>query len=300
MDERTEVDARRGPAGISPQPTLGLLERLGAIRNALPSASQQVADYILSRPDLVVRQSITEVAEVAGVSDGTVVRLCKLLGVKGFQDLKVSLAHAVIEPVKFIHEDVRPGDDIAMVIQKVIRSDIQALEATLKVVDPAAMARAVEIILNAERVEFYGIGSAAPVAVDAYYRLLRIGIPCAVTTDSHMQAVNAAFAHANIAVITISHSGSTRETVDATRLAKEAGAKTVCITGYGKSPLQAYADVVLHTVATETMFRTDAMTSRIAQLSLVDALYVCVAMANMERALDNLTRTADVLALKRF
>jgi DNA-binding MurR/RpiR family transcriptional regulator len=273
---------------------------LGAIRNALPTASQQVADYLLSRPDLVVRQSITEVAEVAGVSEGTVVRLCKQLGVKGFQDLKVSLAHEVVEPVKFIHEEVHSGDDLATVMRKVIHSDIRALESTLKVVDPALMARAVEIILNADRVEFYGVGSAAPVAVDAYYRLLRIGIPCAVTTDSHMQTVNAAFAHPNVAVVTISHSGSTRETVDATRLAKEAGAKTICITNFGKSPLQAYADVVLYTVATETMFRTDAMTSRIAQLSLVDALYVCVAMADMERALSALARTTDALSLKRF
>ncbi len=300
MDERTGADVRRGPAGVSAEPTLGLLARLAAIRNMLPSASQQVADYILNQPELIVRQSITEVAEIAGVSEGTVVRLCKQLGVKGFQDLKVSLAHEVIEPVKFIHEDVQSDDTIATVIQKVVRSDIRALEATLNAVDPAAMSRAVEIILQAERVEFYGVGSAAPVAVDAYYRMLRIGIPCAVTTDSHMQAVNAAFTHSGVAVVTISHSGSTRETVDATRLAKEAGAKTICITSFGKSPLHAYADVVLYTVATETMFRTDAMTSRIAQLSIVDALYVCVAMANMERALENLGRTTDVLSLKRF
>ncbi len=299
-ESQRSSDGRRGPAGISAEPTLGLLARLTSIRNSLPAAAQQVADYLLSRPELVIRQSITEVAENTGVSEGTVVRLCKQLGVKGFQDLKVSLAHEVLEPVKFIHEDVQPADDIATVIQKVIRSDIQALEATLNVIDAQAMARAVEIILNAARVEFYGVGSAGPVAVDAYYRMLRVGIPCAVTTDSHMQAVNAAFTGPDVAVVTISHSGSTRETVESTRIAKEAGAKTICITSYGRSPLQAYADVVLSTVATETMFRTDAMTSRIAQLSIVDALYVCVAMANMERALGNLTRTVDVLSLKRF
>jgi DNA-binding MurR/RpiR family transcriptional regulator len=115
-----------------------------------------------------------------------------------------------------------------------------------------------------------------------------------------MQAINATMTNQKTAVVTISHSGSTIETVDATRLAKEAGAKTICITSYGKSPIQAYADVVLYTLATETMFRTDAMTSRIAELTIVDALYVCVALANVERSLENISRSSETLALKRF
>lgn len=293
-------EGRRGPAGVSDVPTLGLLARLSVIRPSLPTAAQLVADYILSRPEEVVRRSVTEVAEGAGVSEGTVVRLCKQLGVKGFQDLKLSLAHDMLEPVKFIHEEVQPSDPVDAVVQKVFRSNMQALEATLNAFDADAMSQAVEIILNAERVEFYGVGSAGPIAVDAYYRLLRIGIPVAVTTDSHMQVVNATLTGPTVAVVTISHSGSTRETVDATRLAKEAGAKTICITGYGRSPILAYADVVLHTVATETMFRTDAMASRIAQLSLVDALYVCLALAQVERSLASLARTDEALSLKRF
>jgi DNA-binding MurR/RpiR family transcriptional regulator len=271
-----------------------------AIRDSLPAAAQQAADHILRNPEEIVRQSVTEAAEAAHVSEGTVVRLCKQLGVKGFQDLKVSLAQELIEPVKFIHEDVQSGDGILTVVQKVFRSDIQALEDTLKAIDPIAMQQAVDIILQAARVEFYGIGSSGPIAIDAYYRLLRIGLNCAVTTDSHMQAINATMTNQKTAVVTISHSGSTIETVDATRLAKEAGAKTICITSYGKSPIQAYADVVLYTLATETMFRTDAMTSRIAELTIVDALYVCVALANVERSLENISRSTETLALKRF
>lgn len=300
MGETAESDVRRGPAGLSPEPARGVLMRLNALRNILPTAAQQVADYILRNPAEVARQSVTEVAEAAGVSEGTVVRLCQQLGVKGFQDLKLSLAYELIEPVKFIHEEVRLDDEISAVIQKVFRSDMRALEETLRVLDPAAMEQAVSIILDAERVEFYGIGSSGPVAVDAYYRMMRIGLNCVVTIDSHMQAVSATQANERTAVVTISHSGSTKETVEATRLAKEAGAKTIVITSYGKSPIQAYADVVLATIATETMFRTEAMASRIAELTIVDALYVCVALANVERSLANLSRTAEALSLKRF
>jgi RpiR family transcriptional regulator, carbohydrate utilization regulator len=297
---RLENDGRRGPAGISKQPTLGLLVRLGAIRDKLPTAAQAVADYILGKPEEIVRQSVTEVAEAVNVSEGTVVRLCKRLGVKGFQDLKTSLVHEMVEPVRLIHEDVQAEDDALTVANKVFRSDIQALEATMRILEPKTMQRAIDIILNAQRVEFYGIGSSGPIAVDAYYRLMRVGIRCAVTTDSHMQAVNAALTDESVAVVTISHSGSTIETVEATRLAKAAGAKTICITNYGKSPIQAYADVVLFTVATETMLRTEAMASRIVQLSLIDTLCVNVALANLERALTGIARSSEALSSKRF
>jgi RpiR family transcriptional regulator, carbohydrate utilization regulator len=291
---------RRGPAGVSGEPTFGLLARLKALRDSLPSASRQVADYILDHPDETIHMSVTEVADAAGVSEGTVVRLCQHLGAKGFQDLKVSLTYDRVEPVKLIHEDVQPEDNVSTVIEKVFRSDIKALEDTYRVLAPESIQQAVDIILKADRVEFYGIGSSAPVAVDAYYRMRRIGINCVVTVDSHMQAVSAALTDEKVAVVTISHSGSTRETVDATRLAKEAGAKTICITSYGKSPIQAYADVVLFTLASETMFRTDAMASRIAELTIVDALYVCVALANVERSLSSLSYTTEALSLKRF
>jgi len=281
-------------------PRQGILARLRATRDTLPPTAKRIADFILAQPDEVVHMSVTEVAEGAGASDGSVVGFCQQLGTKGFQDLKIALARDLVEPVQFIHEDLNPVDDAATVIQKIFHSDIQALQDTLKVLDPAAMAQAVTLILAAKRVEFYGIGSATPVAVDAHYRMLRIGIPCSVYTDSHVQAVSASLTDSDVVTVTISHSGSTVETLAATRLAKEAGAKTIVITNFGKSPIQQYADVVLHTAARETAFRTEAMTSRIAELSIVDALNACVALASYEKSLQTIGTTFDVLSTKRF
>lgn len=284
----------------APAPRQGILARLRATRDTLPPTAKKIADFILAQPDEVVHMSVTEVAEGAGASDGSVVGFCQQLGTKGFQDLKIALARDLVEPVQFIHEDLNPVDDEATVIQKIFHSDIQALQDTLKVLDPAAMAQAVSLILAAKRVEFYGIGSATPVAVDAHYRMLRIGIPCSVHTDSHVQAVSASLTGPDVVVVTISHSGSTVETLAATRLAKEAGAQTIVITNFGKSPIQQYADVVLYTAARETAFRTEAMTSRIAELSIVDALNACVALASYEKSLETIGTTFDVLSTKRF
>lgn len=290
----------RGPAGSSGDAPEGILVRLAATREGLSPVSQRVIGYILDNREQVVHMSVSEVAGAVGVSIGSVVRVCQQIGMKGFQDLKIALARELVEPMKFIHEDVARTDDTATIVEKVLKSDIKALIDTLKVLDHQAMQQAVEYILAADRVEFYGIGSAAPIAVDIYYRMLRIGINCVVSIDSHMQAVSASLTNENVTVLTISHSGSTRETVDAMRLAKRAGARTICITNYGQSPIQEYADVVLYTAASETLFRTEAMTSRIAQLSVADALYVCVALASFEQSLENINRTADVLSIKRY
>ena len=162
------------------------------------------------------------------------------------------------------------------------------------------MAKAAKLIRGAERVEVYGIGSAAPIAEDIQYRMLRIGINCKVVVDSHVQAISASLTSRKVATITVSHSGSTQETIAATKLAKEAGARTICITNYGKSPIQAYADVVLYTMAKETQFRTEAMTSRIAQLSIVDALIACLALSDYDKAVKTIKHTFDVLSIKRY
>ena len=98
----------------------------------------------------------------------------------------------------------------------------------------------------------------------------------------------------------ISHSGATHETVAATRLAKEAGARTIVITNFARSPIQAYADVVLFTMARETRFRTEAMTSRIAQLCVADALIAALALDDYDRSTETLRQTFEVLSIKRF
>jgi RpiR family transcriptional regulator, carbohydrate utilization regulator len=299
--QRTDRAEREDPAASSrPPPLDGILDRVRVVRASLSPAARRIAEFIAANAAEVVHMSVTEVAERSGASEGSVVSLCRQLGAKGFHHLKLALARDLVRPVQFIHEDLDRSDDVATIVEKVFLSDVQALQDTLKVLDRAAVARAVALILAAERVELYGIGSAAPIAEDAHYRMLRIGINCKVVIDSHIQAISASLTTPKVAVITVSHSGSTHETVTATRLAKQAGARTICITNFGKSPIQSYADVVLHTMARETEFRTEAMASRIAQLCIVDALIACLAIATYDDAVETIRSTFEVLSVKRF
>lgn len=266
----------------------------------MAKSAQRIARYILERPSEIVGMSVTELSEATDVSEGSVINFCRSIGLSGFQQMKLSLAQEIVQPVQFIHEDLNIDDDMETVCRKVFHSGMQALRDTLSVLDPNVLLRAVEIIRAAKRVEVYGIGSSAPVADDAQYRMLRIGLDVRAVTDSHIQAISASRCDPDVAVLTISHSGATHETVAATRLAKEAGAKTIVITNFARSPIQAYADIVLFTMARETRFRTEAMTSRIAQLCVVDALIAGLALADYDHATDVLRKTFDVLSIKRF
>lgn len=267
---------------------------------SLPATSRRIAQFVLSNVGEVVHMSVTELAERTESSEGSVVGLAKTLGYTGFQQLKIALAQDLVAPVQFIHEDLEPGDHPDTVVRKIFASHIQALQDTRASLDIHALARAVEAIRAARRVEVYGVGSAAPIAEDVGYRLMRIGIEAKVLVDSHTQAIGASLTGPDVATLTISHSGATQETLVATRLAREAGARTIVVTNYGKSPIQAYADIVLFTVARETDFRTEAMTSRIGQLAILDTLIACLALEDYEASSDMLRRSFEILSLKRY
>lgn len=298
----TTKRTRRAPASVDvPRTTPQAM--LARIQNLLPTmgaASQRIGEFVIQHPADVVHMSVSEVAERTQCSEGSVVGFCKLLGATGFQQLKISLAQQIVQPVQYIHEDLEARDPVDAVVSKIFHSNIQTLQETESVLDLEALAKAVEVIRGADRVEIYGIGSSAIIAHDAHYRMLRIGLQATAITDSHVQAISASLTGPKVAVLTISHSGSTHETVLATRLAKEAGAPTICITNFGKSPIQRYADVVLHTMSRETMFRTEAMTSRLAQLAIIDTLIACLALADYDKSVETLRSTFEVLSNKRY
>lgn len=281
-------------------PVDNALARIRIARPTMPKGAGRIADFVLAQPERVVRMSVTELSEATGASEGSVINFCRSLGLSGFQHMKLSLAQEIVRPVQFIHEDLEQDDDLETVCRKVFHSGIQALRDTHSVLDAHALGQAVAAMRAAKRIEIYGIGSSAPIAEDAHYRMLRIGLDARVMTDSHIQAISASRTGPDVAVLTISHTGATHETLAATRLAHEAGAKTIVITNYARSPIQSHADILLYTMARETRFRTEAMASRIAQLCVIDALIAALALADYDRATETLRKTFDILSIKRF
>ncbi|BCV22342.1 MurR/RpiR family transcriptional regulator [Moorella sp. Hama-1] len=276
------------------------MARLRGIYRNLRASEKKVVDYIMANPEAIIHLSISDLADASQVSEATIVRLCKKLGFNGYQDLKITFAQDLVAPIKNIHEEVTPEDAIGQIKDKVFRSNLLALEDTLKTVADEELERAAGALVAARRIQFMGVGGSSCIAHDAYLKFLKTGIPCSLFTDGHSQVVGASLATPDDVVIAISHSGSSKDVVQAAELARENGATTIAITQYSKSPLVKHADICLFTSARETAFRTEAMSSRIAQLTIIDTLYVKVALELDKTFLENLRKIRHNTTDKRF
>ena len=276
---------------------------LGKIRSyyaRLSEKEKKIADYILENPEKIIHSTINELAEDLGVADATVFRFCKRIGFKGYQAMKIALASEVIEPIQQIHEEINENDNVKTVTEKVFKSNVRTLENTLEILNGHSIQKAVEFLLQANRVEFYGTGGSAVIAMDAFHKFVRTGIKAFSFVDSHFQLMSSSqLSEKDVAVI-ISHSGTNKDTINIMKTAKNNGAKTIGITGYPKSPIGQNTDVALFTSSEETEYRSEALSSRIGQLSLIDALYVNVMILNKNVANQSLERIRNAISDTRI
>lgn len=274
--------------------------KLRTLYQSLRVSEQKVADYIDVHPEEVIYLSISALADKCGVSEASVIRLCKVLGYDGYQELKINMARSLVAPVKYIHEEIEEDDDTDKIIQKVMVADMKAIEDTLKILDRKEVERAINAISKARKLEFYGLGGSAPVAFDAQHKFLRHGIPCIAYNDSHMQIMSASMLGKGDVVVGISHSGSTKDIVDSLNIAAKAGAETICITSSEKSPVTKASSIKLIISARELSYRPEPMASRIAQLSVIDVLSVGVAIKREREVINNLEKSREALIAKRY
>lgn len=261
---------------------------------------KKIADFILKDPKNIIHSTINQVAEDLGVADATVFRFCKRIGFKGYQAMKIALASEIVSTINDIHEKIQVGDDEKTVAEKVFRSNIRTLEETLRVIEQEHFKKAVQAILNANKIEFYGNGGSGSVAADAHHKFLRTGVHSATYSDSHLQVMSASLLTENDVAIIISHSGTNKDMLQSLAVAKEAGATTIAITTLAKSPLSQEADITLYTLSEETEYRSEALSSRLAQLSIIDALYVNISIARKELMQQSLKKIRNAISLKRL
>lgn len=282
------------------------LVRIRSLLPGLAKAEQRVAKVVLDNPESVARHSITEVAESAGTSETTVTRFCKAIGVHGYPDLRIALASEVARSETREHSYRDLGADIALddaldkVVGKVAYADARAVEETAEQVDVGELQQVVEAVSAARRVDVYGVGASAFVAADLQQKLHRIGRICFAWNDTHIMLTSAAVLRPGDVAIGISHTGSTVDTVEALQEAKRAGATTVALTNFPRSAVAMVADHVLTTAARETTFRSGAMSSRIAQLTVIDCLFIGVAQRNLDAAEAALESTHDAVGTHRI
>lgn len=277
------------------------------IRSLLPGlarAEQRVAKVVLDDSATIARRSITEVAEAAGTSETTVTRFCKAIGLGGYPELRIALAadtaRSAARVDRDLGADIAIDDDLSQVVGKVSFADARAVEETAAQLDIAALQRVVDAVAAAPRVDVYGVGASANVALDLQQKLHRIGRVCFAWSDTHLALTSAAVLGKGDVAVGVSHTGSTADTVEALREARRHGATTVALTNFPTSPITEVADHVLTTAARETTFRSGAMASRIAQLTVIDCLFIGVAQRHHDSAAAALESTYDAVGIHRL
>lgn len=267
---------------------------------SLSKMERKTAECMAENQDKLIYASITELAELAGTSEATVTRVCTKLGYSGFQALKVSVARELVSQQEKIHEDLKADSPPEMIIDKIFSSAIHTLTMTCKALDGKAVAGSIDALCRARRIVVIGNGNSGAIALDAQHKFLRIGLNVSAYTDDHMQMIAVVSMTKDDVLIAISHSGSSRDVAEAMQVAKENGATVISITNNGISPVSKLADIRLYTYSQETKYRTYAISSRMAELTIIDTLYTGVSLRLGDKAIQNFEALEKALVVKKY
>ena len=267
--------------------------------DSMGPAEKRIAEYLLSHTGEIIDLSISELAQKCDCGDATVVRFSRRLGLDGYQGLKLRIA-AELNSSSAIGSEVEKGDSCFDIFKKRIVEISESLYSTETVLDAESLDQASSAISHADRIVIFGLGNSAAIAQDAAHKFLRLGLPAQACTDNHMQAIIASHLKRGNVAIGISHSGASKDIVEALHLSRACGATTVCVTNHGASPIVEVSDISLFTKSNETKHSILAMSSRIAQLAIFDSIYTHIALNHNKYSLQAVYNTEVSLQSKKY
>ncbi|MGW3493469.1 MurR/RpiR family transcriptional regulator [Streptomyces sp. NPDC001020] len=286
---------------IRESPPVDLLAGIrGALRNLAP-AEQRVAEAVLDDPAQAARLSISALAGRARTSVTTVMRFCRAVGLANYPQLRLALAGAAAREDALRGDrawtsgDISATDSLQQVVEKIIYNEARSLEETGAKLDVETLERAVDAVAGARRIDIFGVGASGFVGQDLHQKLHRIGRMAFIWTDVHAALTASALLGPGDVAIGISHSGTTADTIAPLQAAAERGATTIALTNFARSPIAESADLLLTTYALEAPYRVGATASRIAQLALIDCLFVGVAQRSYDDSTEALSGTWGVI-----
>jgi DNA-binding MurR/RpiR family transcriptional regulator len=286
------------PSQRPPAPTS---VHIRALMPSLAPAERRVAQRVLDDPQQVASWTISELATACETSETTVIRFCRAVGFRGYPALRLALATELAKAeggamaARPLSGDITPGDGLDQVVQKIAFADARAVEETADQLDVDVLYEVIDALVAARKIDIYGVGASAFVALDFQQKLHRIGRMAFAWADPHIALTSAALLGPGDVAVGISHTGTTPDTVDAVRHAGDRGATTVALTNFPRSPLANISDHVLATAARETTFRSGATASRLAQLTVVDCIFVGVAQRTYDETQSALQATHEAV-----
>jgi len=276
-----------------------MFERIRAQRDRLSPSEQRVADAVLDHAETILRSPVSRIAEMANVSQPTVVRFCRSMGCTGLVDFKLRMARSSTPGTPFVHNQVTSGDDTNAIATKVIDNAVSSLMRSRADIDGRSFTAAVDALARASRIEFYGLGNSGITVQDAQHKFFRLGIPCVASNDPHVQGMAVTLLKAGDVVVVVSASGRTIDLIETVKVARAHGATVIAIT-HGDTPLARAADITLRADSEEDPDIYSSMTTRLIHLVFIDILAVAVAVRGGVTASENLARAKQSLHDRRL
>lgn len=268
--------------------------------NTLSPTQKTIADFVLNNPDKVILLSLNDIAAECDTSETTILRFLRKLGFDSYQVFRVRVAQEVsVQPGEAVYEEIQVGDPQDQIRQKVIMSTVNSIQDLNNLLDTKLLQEAAALLRQAKRVLFCGVGASGVVATDGFHKFLRLGFDAAVYNDTHFMNIACSHADEDCLVFAVTHSGESRDILEAVNLAKEKRAKVMALTSYPHSSITKLADVALLSSSNETKFRSDAMVSRILQLVIIDILYVTLVLEQGQTGIEQINRSRLAVAAKK-
>lgn len=276
-----------------------LLEDIQERLDKLNKSERKVAEAILKDPSAATRYSIAALARAANVSEPTVNRFCRSFSATGFPDFKIRLAQSIATGTPYVGQNIEPDDTVAEFADKIMLSTIANLDKSRQSLDHKALASAIDYLIQAKQIHFFGMGGSASVALDAQHKFFRFNIPVTSYDDALMQRMVAAGAQVGDVIVMISYTGRTKESVDIARVARENGATVIGITN-PESPLAEFCTVVVGVTTPEDTEVYMPMSSRIIHLTVIDILATGVTLKRGSDFLGHLKKIKESLKATRY
>ncbi|EJL43535.1 MULTISPECIES: MurR/RpiR family transcriptional regulator [Brevibacillus] len=270
----------------------GGLVSLQAILDELKPSERKVAEYILAHPEDVVKLSVQKLSELSGVSEATIIRLARSLNMKGYQELKLRIAGDLNkQTAPTSYQEIMMEGTTESIMQAVSWNNIQSIQDTLSVLSSEEVNRAVDALSTARKIDVYGVGASAVIADDIKQKFSRINLWCEAYSDFHAQLTSAVNLSEKDVVIGISYSGQTEDIIQSLTEARQQGATVISLTKFGPSPVADLAHIRLFTSSVEKSIRSGAMASRIAQLNVIDILFITMVSRKQDDVIPLLEKT---------
>jgi len=277
---------------------------LTLIRSYYPNLShtdRKIADYIIQDPVKTTAQSISDLAAAVGVSTATVSRFVKRISFNSFRDFsrELTAAEPLEQTTAEAFQDVEKQTTLKGIADSTFSSIRSSLDQTSQVMTEAELKKAVRLLTQARSIAFYGLGGSSVAALDGYHKFVRTGIPCAQNSDYDMQLMQAAQMSGQDVAVVISHTGRNQQTLQILATLKKQRVPVIALTSFGNSPLAQASDVAFISVAEEVNYRSEGLTSLIAQMSIIDSLFLMTAVHGNVKMAASLSRVREAISQTR-